>query len=377
MCAIRSHKAITVSLFLSYSFIILLCTPFAVSGGPSVRKAGKPMQEQPPARYRAGEVLVRFREGVQQKDKDSIIKMYGTRQKRRLRGDSNFEQLKLTTGRDAQTAALELLQNPQVQFAEPGSFIKFNADLGTPAPGFRLGLPTLQQRFLDSDSGIYAYILVTPSGGRVELRQVGTSNIYESQDGSYTQLDASNSSALIVRTTDGTQMTYVPVGIDNEFRCTQIKDRNGNYISATYNTTNGHLLTVTDTLNRLISFNYDGSDNLTSISQTWAGVTHYWATFYYGQVYVAPLFGGGLLVNGPNNNYTTVLTQVNLHDGSYFIFNYNAAFAQVNRINQYASDGRLRTYTSYNVSSSSGQTECPRFTERGTGPSCGTVAMRQ
>src|ERR1043165_5794319 len=135
MCAIRSHKAITVSLFLSYSFIILLCKPFAVSGGPSIRKAGKPMQEQPPARYRAGEVLVRFREGVQQKDKDSIIKVYGTRQKRRLRGDSNFEQLKLTTGRDAQTAALELLQNPQVQFAEP-NFLISKEDLSPNDPQF-------------------------------------------------------------------------------------------------------------------------------------------------------------------------------------------------------------------------------------------------
>ena len=34
------------------------------------------------------------------------------------------------------------------------------------------------------------------------------------------------------------------------------------------------------------------------------------------------------------------------------------------RINSYAADGHLRSYTSYNVDSSSGQTECPRFTER-------------
>ncbi len=266
-------------------------------------------------------------------------------------------------GRAGLDLNLTLTYNSLV-WTKDGSYIKFNADLGTPAPGFRLGLPTLQQRFLNSQTGVYAYMMVTASGGRVELRQVGSSNIYESQDSSYTQLDASNPSSLIVRTTDGTQMTFVPVTINSEFRCTQIKDRNGNYISATYNTTNGHLLTITDTLNRVVSFIYDASGNLTSIRQTWAGVAHDWATFSYGQVYVAPAFGGGLSVNGPNNNYTTVLTQVNLHDGSYYTFNYNAAFAQVNRINQYASDNRLRTYTSYNVSSSAGQTECPRFTER-------------
>ena len=266
-------------------------------------------------------------------------------------------------GRAGMDLNLTLSYNSLV-WTKDGSYIKFNADLGNPAPGFRLGLPILQQRFLNSATGIYAYLLVMPSGGRVELRQVGSSNIYESQDSSYTQLDVTNANAPIVRTTDGTQLTFTPVTVNGEFRCTQIKDRNGNYISATYNTTNGHLLTITDTLNRVLSFIYDVTDNLTSIRQTWAGSTHDWATFSYGQVYVAPSFGGGLLVNGPNNNYTTVLTQVSLQDGSYFTFNYNAAFAQVNRINRYAADGHILAYTSYNVNSSSGQTECPRFTEQ-------------
>jgi YD repeat-containing protein len=156
----------------------------------------------------------------------------------------------------------------------------------------------------------------------------------------------------------------MPVTINSEFRCTQIKDRNGNYISATYNSTNGHLLTLTDTLARVITFVYDANNNLQAIRQSWSGVNHDWATFNYGEVFVAPAFGGGLLVNGPNNNNTTVLTQVNLHDGTYFTFQYNAAFAQVNRINHYAADGHLLNYTSYNVSAAAGQTDCPRFTQR-------------
>jgi YD repeat-containing protein len=258
---------------------------------------------------------------------------------------------------------LTLFYNSLV-WTRDGSYMKFNADLGNPAPGFHLGLPTLQQRFLNSQTGIYAYMMVTPSGGRVELRQIGSSNIYESQDSSYTQLDVSDPNALLVRTTDGTQLTFNPVTINSEYRCTQIKDRNGNYLSAAHNTTNGHLTSVTDTLGRTVSFNYDANSNLQSISQSWAGGAHYWATFNYGEVYVAPSFGGGLVINGPNNNYTTVLTRVNMDDGSYFTFDYNAAFAQVNRINHYAADNQLRSYTSYNVSSASGQTECPRFTER-------------
>ena len=251
-----------------------------------------------------------------------------------------------------------------LMWTKDGSYMKFNADLGSPAPGFRLGLPTLQQKFLNSQTSIWAYMMVTPSGSRVELRQVGTSTIYESQDSNYTQLDASNLSSIIVRTTDGTKFTFEPVTINNEYRCKEIKDRNGNYISATYNQTNGHLETITDTLGRVVTFVYDLDSNLSAIRQTWAGVAHDWATFNYSQVSVAPAFGGGLLVNGPNGNNVTVLSQVNLHDGSYFTFAYNGPFAQVNRIDRHASDGRVIAYTSYNVSSASGQTDCPRFTEQ-------------
>ena len=266
-------------------------------------------------------------------------------------------------GRAGLDLSLTITYNSLV-WTKDGSYMKFNADLGSPAPGFRLGLPTLQQRFLNSQTGIYAYMMVMPSGRRLELQQIGSSNIYESQDGSYTQLDATNPNALLVRTTDGTQFTFTPVSINSEFRCTKIKDRNGNYISADYNTVNGHLLKITDTLGREIVFVYDSSSNLQVIRQTWNGGTHDWVTFNYSQVYVAPAFGGGLFVNGPNNNYTTVLSQVNLDDGSYFSFNYNNSFAQVNRINRYAGDGHLIQYTSYNVSSASGQTDCPRFTEK-------------
>lgn len=266
-------------------------------------------------------------------------------------------------GRAGLDVNLSLSYNSLV-WTKDGSFMKFNADLGTPAPGFRLGLPTLQQRFLNSQTGIYAYMMITPSGGRVELRQVGTSNIYESQDSSYTQLDVTNPNALLLRTTHGARFTFVPVTINSEYRCTQIKDRNGNYISATYNITNGHLLTITDTLGRILTFVYGSDNNLQAIRQNWNGTNRDWATFNYGQVYVAPAFGGGLQVNGPTNNYTTVLTQVTLLDGSYFVFDYNAAFAQVTQIKHYGPDGWILNYLYYNLNTAAGQTECPRVTAR-------------
>lgn len=139
-------------------------------------------------------------------------------------------------GRAGLDLGLTLYYNSLV-WTKDGSFIKFNADLGNPAPGFRLGLPKLQRRFLNPQTAIYAYMLVTSSGGRVELRQIGSSNIYESADAGYTQLDVTNANAFVVRTTDGTQLTFTPVTVNSEYRCTEVKDRNGNKITATYNTT--------------------------------------------------------------------------------------------------------------------------------------------
>jgi RHS repeat-associated protein len=422
-------------------------------------------------------------------------------------GSRNFnwsQPLLSLPGRAGLDLDLTLFYNSLV-WTKDGSYIKYNADLGTPAPGFRLGLPTLQQKFFNPQSGTLAYLMVMPSGGRVEMREVGV-GVFESADGGYTQLKenstyysmivrhssqsaavagmstangaqivqwfnpggdanfewqlvptdsgyyklvnhnsgkvaavaaqsltnganvvqwdwaegaaheqwqvvpvgnsyyrlvarhsgkvlqvtngsfipgaylqqwsytggtnqqwqlaAVSSSNVTVRTSDGTQFTFTPVAINNEYRCTQIKDRNGNYISATYDTNNGHLQTITDTLGRVITFVYYPDGNLQAIRQSWAGANHDWATFNYGQVTVAPAFGGGLLVNGPSNNLVTVLTQVTLHDASSYRFDYNAAFGQVKQINHYGADDHLLAYTSYDVDASAGQTDCPRFTHR-------------
>src|SRR6266536_1929048 len=206
-------------------------------------------------------------------------------------------------------------------------------------------------------------MMVTSAGGRVELRQVGT-NVYESADSSYTQL-IENVGSLVVRTSDGTQLTFLPTSDVTTlgYRCTEVKDRNGNYLSATYDSNTGHTLTMTDTLGRVIDFNYP-SGNLDTITQLWNGVAHEWARFEYQQQLVAPSFGGGLLVNGPNNQYVTVLTKVILQNLDSYSFDYNTAFGQVNRINHISPQNGLLAYTSYNVNANAGQTGCPRFTEQ-------------
>jgi hypothetical protein len=56
---------------------------------------------------------------------------------------------------------------------------------------------------------------------------------------------------------------------------------NGNYISIN-NNSQGDILTITDTLGRIINFHYDPNANLDYIWQNWNGAPHYWVTFGWG-----------------------------------------------------------------------------------------------
>ena len=172
-------------------------------------------------------------------------------------------------GRAGLDLGLSLAYNSLV-WTKSGSAIRFDADNGFPSPGFRLGFPVIERRYYDSVIATNAFLMITPSGRRVQLRQIGTSNVYETGDSSFMQL-TDNGSTLVVRPTDGSQLTYSLIG--DAYYCTQIKDRNGNFITASYGA-QGQLLSVLDTLGRLINFNYDSFQNLLSITQT----AEYWHT---------------------------------------------------------------------------------------------------
>ena len=270
-------------------------------------------------------------------------------------------------GRAGLDLSLSLSYNSLVwtrQFAGLNSSVMFNADHGFPGPGFQLGFPVLEAPYYDSDEGSYSYLLITPEGGRIQLKQTSNANVYESIDSSYTQLldNRPTSGSLVVRTSDGTQLTFGYTSPDGDYRCTEIKDRNGNFITVAYNSL-GRINTITDTLARVVTFNYDANNYLSSITQTWNGATHTWATFSFGELYMNPSFASRTTVLGPQNTTIPVLTQVSLDDGSYYTFNYTT-FGQVNKITHYAPNATQLSYASYNLSTNSGQFDCPRFTEQ-------------
>jgi YD repeat-containing protein len=287
-------------------------------------------------------------------------------------------------GRAGLDLGLTLTYNSLV-WTKDGTGVTFDADRGTPSPGFRLGFPSLQPKFYNPQAQKNAYLLVTPSGARVELRQVGTTSVYESVDSSYLQLTEVD---MTLRSTDGTQLAFT--GLGGEWRCYLVKDRNGNYISAAYYG-DGRLQVVTDTLGRVLTFNYDNYQNLLSITQPWRrdteanpnptqDETHSWATFGYTNVTLLPQFSNLAVMGEQAGTVIPALSQVGLPDGSYYKFSYNE-WGQVWKVTHFAADSvtpagqpndsHPLSFTRLNLPGSdlqaaSAQTDCPRFTQEKT-----------
>lgn len=212
-----------------------------------------------------------------------------------------------------------------------GPYIHFDEDNGFPSPGFRLGFPVVQRRVFDAQTAKNSFLFITAAGRRVQLRQVGSSNVYEAGDSSHLQL-VDNSPNLTVRSTDGAELSFVE--INNEYSCTQVKDRNGNYLTVNHNAL-GRISTITDTLSRVINFNYDTNANLISITQSWNGQpSHQWVGFNWGTRNMQSSFSGAAVVGPKNGTALPVVTQVTLNDTSHVTFDYNNSL-QVYLIRKY------------------------------------------
>src|SRR5215212_5406928 len=224
-----------------------------------------------------------------------------------------------------------VLSYSSLVWTRSGPYIYFDEDNGFPSPGFRLGFPTVQRKVFDAQTGKKSYLLITGSGERVELRQVNSSNLYEAGDSSYLQI-IDNGSSLLLRDTEGTQLALSDS--NGEYRCTSIKDRNGNYLTINYDAL-GHITNVIDTLGRVINFNYDINANLISITQAWNGQpAHQWVSCGWGTRTMQSSFSGAAVVGTANGTLYPVLTQVALNDTSICTFDYTNSL-QVSVVRKY------------------------------------------
>jgi YD repeat-containing protein len=245
----------------------------------------------------------------------------------------------------------------------------FDADLSNVSPGFRFGFPTIEPVYYNDEiiNPYFAYLMITPSGDRVEFRQIGASEYFETADSSYTQLKVKTAPdpnepvediEITVKGTDGTQMTYQWKA--GAFRCSEIKDRNGNFISINHDS-QGLLRTVTDTLGRVITVNYDSELYPTSITQNWqlnngessTTTTRTYSTFVYTTLTVNPSFDSSLTVYGPTSGTVIkVLDKIIYGTSSSNTgetrFEYND-FGQVKKVRNMAADGHELSYVITNL----------------------------
>jgi hypothetical protein len=175
-------------------------------------------------------------------------------------------------GRAGLNAGFGLSYNSLV-WTKDGQNVYFDTNADNVSPGFRFGFPTIEPTYYDQKTQRFAFLMVTPSGGRVEFRQIGASKIYETADSGYVQLTTKGASSptdpvedisITIRGTDGTQMSYE--WNSGAYRCTQVKDRNGNYI--TIGNDDQGLLAPLPRL-RVITVNYDNQLYPVSVTQTW------------------------------------------------------------------------------------------------------------
>ncbi|HZI56033.1 MAG TPA: hypothetical protein VFF39_04630, partial [Verrucomicrobiae bacterium] len=160
----------------------------------------------------------------------------------------------------------------------------FNADRDFPSYGFRIGYGFIEGPF-SNVAGSSSYQLIEPDGTKRELC-LSSGTLYASVDSSYIDFNTIN---LLLRRKDGTQWQYQQVGTTTIYRPVLIKDSNGNELVITYHTESGYsglaINTITDTANRIITFNYDVNQKLVSISvQAPGGASRTFATLTWAQI---------------------------------------------------------------------------------------------
>jgi RHS repeat-associated protein len=245
----------------------------------------------------------------------------------------------------------------------------FNADRDFPSYGFRLDFG-----FLEYDPNNDQFILAERDGTKLALPNNGG---YNSTDGSYINY---NSAGKVLTYKNGTTVQYAVFPSNaNLYRPVTVKTTNGNYLSITYVT--GHdqfISTITDTLGRVITFNYDGSNRLSTITQalhpsgTKTYATFQWTT-KYGSGYVWYNFSG-LAVNGAPDLNTTlnVLSGCTYPNGTGYRFTYGD-WGIINKIETLSSNGTTRSYFSYNYpTAGAAQNDAPTYTQQTISPDGGT-----
>ncbi len=181
--------------------------------------------------------------------------------------------------------------------------VAWNAGAGWPSPGYSLGFGRI---VVYGPSNNTKYVWVEPNGTRHYLGSgdASTTGTYETTDGTHITFVGSAANGGSLNFNDGTKVAITVT--NNRLLPTQIRDRNGNYITISYQSAKGGvpyaptaINFVTDTLGRAVSFNYT-FNVLTSITlPSFNGGATNIVSFDYQNLTVSYNFSGLTVENAP------------------------------------------------------------------------------
>jgi len=307
------------------------------------------------------------------------------------------------SGRGGLGVNLALSYNSKV-WVKNGGYIAFNTDKDVAGVGWSIGFGGIQgvpsgssiEPFWDSTASKYILLYIGPDGTRRALAQIGTSDIYASYDSSYIEF---NNSTKVLRLMNGAQIsfitpTYQGNAVGKRLLPSQIKDRNGNYITITNaEIVNGNGVAnnshdwgidyITDTLGRTIDFYYE-SNLLRKVRQDRGGGQYFnYVVISYAPITISTNFSG-LSTDPSNINGTQVwqpwwIEYPTGHTTRIFYTSYGQMYEVEKWVPTVAGQGSGRpvAFTRYDMPSvgnpgggmtgpgaNTTQTDCPKFSVR-------------
>jgi YD repeat-containing protein len=269
-------------------------------------------------------------------------------------------------GRAGMDFALNLYYNSRIWDVDTlGHTITFNADRDFPSYGFRLDFGYLEQS----------------AGSWILTEGDGTKEILPSTDGTNVVFTSDNVSSTVVTYPTGTQVQYQPFPSNSSlWRPVTIKDSNGNYFSVSYVSGRDQAISqISGSLGRVITFNYDASNRLASLTQpVHPSGTRTLATFTWGSPYPSGYSWysfSGLTVNGaPTAAQVEVLTGCTYPNGTGYRFTYGD-WGIISKIESLSSTGLARNSVSYDfpLASQGALTDAPSFAHQTISPDGGTA----
>jgi RHS repeat-associated protein len=289
-------------------------------------------------------------------------------------------------------ASLTLYYNSRL-WSRRNNSVAYNGIVGWPGPGYSLSFGRIVTYELSGGGNpTCKYLLIDPDGTRHYLGSGlfgGSGSAFDSNDGSHIVYAGNGNSGGDLHYPDGRRATFTMV--NNRLLPTSITDTNGNYVQIAYKPEclqiGGMQFCdvfapmaidyITDTMGRVIQFNYDSNYRLTSITAPGFGgtaqnpVTQMIAQFDYQTVTASGAFSGltvergaGSIVTLKHIYFPATGTGYLLSDTIYGVVSTISGRRQMSISNGNVNDGVESNNVSFNYPTSGPISDAPAFTQR-------------